>query len=45
VGAWEVYNVDIEKLLTGPEEKLYGDSDRIREYIAGLPSRKSGSNA
>ncbi|MBD3390549.1 MAG: hypothetical protein GF418_00895 [Chitinivibrionales bacterium] len=36
VGAWEVYNVDVNRLLRGPEDKLIGDVDAIRSYIASL---------
>jgi len=36
VGAWEVYRVDVEKLLSGSEEKLFGDTSAIRSYLQSL---------
>ncbi len=42
VGAWEVYSVDVEKLLMGSEEKLMGEVDDIRTYIAAL-AQKTGA--
>lgn len=32
-GAWEVYNVDIEKFLLNWEEPLFQDIDKIRHYL------------
>lgn len=32
-GAWEVYNVDLEKFLTQWEEPMFQDIDKIRSYL------------
>jgi len=38
VGAWEVFNTDLQKVLTGPEEKLIGSVESIRSYLLSLSS-------
>ncbi len=35
-GAWEVYNIDLEKFLLQWEEPLYNDIDKMREYLREL---------
>jgi putative transcriptional regulator len=40
VGAWEVYNVNLKKLLNGPEEKLIGSVANIRNYLLSLHSER-----
>lgn len=37
-GAWEVYNVNLEKFLTQWEEPLFNDVDRIRNYLREMSS-------
>ena len=36
LGAWEVYQVDLQKLLMGPEEPWFGGSDNFRRFLATL---------
>lgn len=35
-GAWEVYNVDLEKLLLGPEEALSGTIEKTNVYLQSI---------
>lgn len=35
-GAWEVYNVDLEKLLTGSEDTWMAGIDEVDKYLQGL---------
>jgi putative transcriptional regulator len=35
-GAWEVLSVDTEKLLMGPQEKLFGDFANVRNFLMSV---------
>jgi putative transcriptional regulator len=37
-GAWEVYNVNLTSLLTGPEDSWFASADSIAKYLQSLPS-------
>lgn len=34
--AWEVWEVDVKKLLLGPDEPWLGGADRIKSFLGGL---------
>jgi len=40
VGAWDVFNVNLRKLLSGPEELLIGNVEKIREYLSSLENEE-----
>jgi len=35
-GAWEVYRVDIVKLLMGPEEPWFGGSEQFKMFLTTM---------
>lgn len=35
-GAWDVYNVDVTKLLLSPLQNISGDTESIRSYISSI---------
>ncbi len=36
LGAWEVFELNVKKLLLGPEESWFGDADRFKRFLASF---------